>query len=268
MAAINQFKLNNEIEAFVRSKDSKRESYSKKDIEYINQHEGKGGQGKHGAKGEGVLYQFFTPDYIVKLIWDLAIKHGYDGGSVLEPSCATGRFFEFAPDKSSCVGFEIEPELGRIAEIIYPDAKIYYKGCSSSPYFKTKTAFFETVFMLPDRFTTRMPLKDLTWLQDYPFSLVIGNPPYGKHTNFFSSYFKNPRMKQIELFFIYYGLLMLKPGGVLAYLTSSNILRNGNSYNSEKAHMAKIATIVDAYRLPPVFAYSDVPTDILIFKRK
>ena len=266
---MNQHQLNTAIEKFILDKDSRYEPYSQKDIAYIMQHEGKGGQGKHGAKGEGVLYQFFTPDYIVKLMWKLAIKHGYDGGYVLEPSCATGRLFEYAPNISKCVGFEIDPILGRISELSYPTASIYYKGGkTANPYFKERLAYFETAFMLPDRFTSRMPLKDFTWLDQYPFSLVIGNPPYGKHKNFYSSHFKRPKMNQIEVFFMYYGLLMLKPGGLLVYITGSNFLRNGNTYNSEKAEMSKIADLVDAYRLPSVFKFTEVPTDILVFKRK
>jgi hypothetical protein len=75
-------------------------------------------------------------------------------------------------------------------------------------------------------------------------------------------------MAQIELFFFYYGLKLLKKGGLLVYLTSSNFLRNGIAYNSEKKEIGKIADIVDAYRLPPVFRFSKVPTDIIVLRRK
>jgi hypothetical protein len=64
------------------------------------------------------------------------------------------------------------------------------------------------------------------------------------------------------------GLQLLKPGGLLVYLTGSNFLRNGISYQSEKLLMEKLADILDAYRLPPVFRYSKVPTDIIVLKRK
>lgn len=84
----------------------------------------------------------------------------------------------------------------------------------------------------------------------------------------YSSYFPTPKMQQIELFFMYYGLKLLKQGGLLIYLTSSNFLRNGFSYNSEKDSIGQIADLVDAYRLPPVFRFSEVPTDIIVLKRK
>ena len=61
---------------------------------------------------------------------------------------------------------------------------------------------------------------------------------------------------------------MLRPGGLLVYLTSSNFMRNGISYQGEKMEIQEIADFVDAYRLPPVFKSSQVPTDILVFRRK
>jgi hypothetical protein len=75
-------------------------------------------------------------------------------------------------------------------------------------------------------------------------------------------------MQQIELYFMYYGLKLLQKDGLLIYLTSSNFMRNGISYNSEKREIEKLAELVEAYRLPPVFKTSQVPTDILVFKRK
>jgi hypothetical protein len=256
MAAKNQYQLNKEIESFIREKDTHNESYSPADIEFIRQYEGSGGQGSKGAKGEGVLYEFFSPSYICDLMWKLAYKHGFDeSGTVLEPSIATGRLIEPAPDKTKCVGFEINPISARIAEITYPGATIH-------------RGYFETAFMQPERYTRRLPSNQVTWLKEYPFSLIIGNPPYGKYKNKYSSYFPNPKMPQIEQFFMYYGLQLLKPGGLLIYLTSSNFLRNGITYNKAKDEIGKYAELLDAYRLPPVFRFSEVPTDILIFKRK
>lgn len=250
--AKNQHQLNRDIEAFIRDKD--KEPFSPADIEFIKQYEGSGGQGGKGATGEGILYEFFTPPYIVELMWQLAFHYGFDSsGTVLEPSVATGRMLEPAPDKTKCVGFEINAVSARIAEILYPETTIH-------------RGYFETAFLQPDRFTRRMP--QVTWLKEYPFSLVIGNPPYGKYTNKYSSYFPNPKMPQIEQFFMYYGLQLLKSGGLLIYLTSSNFLRNGITYNKAKDEIGKFAELLDAYRLPPVFRFSQVPTDILIFKRK
>ena len=60
---------------------------------------------------------------------------------------------------------------------------------------------------------------------------------------------------------------MLKAGGLLVYLVSSNFMRNGDKYDYAKQRIGEIGELIDAYRLPKVFAYSDVPTDIIIIKR-
>ena len=74
-------------------------------------------------------------------------------------------------------------------------------------------------------------------------------------------------MHQIELFFMYYGLKLLKKDGLLIYLVSSNFMRNGLSYQGEKLEMGAMAELLDAYRLPPVFRSSQVPADILVFRK-
>jgi len=252
---MNQYGLNKEIEEFVKVLGDNRANYNSNDLDYIRQYTGAGGQGKHGAKGEGLLYEFYTPDYICNLMYKQALAHGYDGGAVLEPSVATGNIIKPFPKDTKIVGFEINLTTATIAKLLYPNATIYNN-------------YFETAFLQPERYTSRLQAKQLTWLVDYPFSLVVGNPPYGKYKNKYSSYFRNPKIKQIEQFFMYYGLLLLKSGGLLVYLTSSNYLRNGITYNDIKERMANIADLVDAYRLPPVFEFSQVPTDILIFKKK
>jgi type I restriction-modification system DNA methylase subunit len=254
--AVNQHTLNKQIEEFIREKDAENEAYSQDDIAFIQQYEGSGGQGSKGASGEGVLYEFFTPDYVVELMWELAFRYGFNAkGSVLEPGIATGRMIAPAPDKSRVTGFEINPVSARICQITYPEATIH-------------TGYFETAFLQAPRFTSKLKGNQVTWLADYPFSLVIGNPPYGKHKNKYSSYFAAPKMQQIELFFMYYGLRLLQSGGLLIYITSSNFLRNGISYNAEKDSIGQLAELVDAYRLPPVFRFSEVPTDIIVLKRK
>lgn len=250
---VNQHELNSKIEALIRQRDDSKASYTLADKAFIAQYEGAGGLSSKGASGQGLLYEFYTPEWLCAKMWELAFHHGYSSGAVLETACATGRLFKNAPKQDEVTGFEINPISARIAQILYPKSKVF-------------NAYFETAFLQPDRFT--QPYKEgLTWLKGYPFSLVISNPPYGKHTNQYSSYFSTPKMKQMEFFFMYYGLLMLRSGGLLVYLTSSNIMRNGISYQAEKDQIGNIATLVDAYRLPPVFRFSQVPTDIIVLKK-
>jgi hypothetical protein len=132
-------------------------------------------------------------------MWELAFKYGHEkAGTVLEPSIATGRMIDPAPDKSLVYGFEINQISARICQLSYPEIHLH-------------TGYFETAFLQPSRFTSKLKGEQTTWLEGYPFSLVIGNPPYGKHKNKYSAYFTSPKMQQIELFFMYYGLKLLKP---------------------------------------------------------
>jgi len=251
---------NKDIEKFIDYKDFKGSSYSKSDIEYIQQYEGAGGKASQGAKGRALLDEFYTPDYIAEYMYKLAVKYGYKKGHILEPSIATGNIikpFYKKKDFKSITAFEINPYTKRIAELTYPKIEIYLE-------------YFETAFLDKPRFVSAIKnKKEPTWLQNYPFDLVIGNPPYGIHKNKYSPYFKGKdRFKQVETFFIYKGLQLLKKGGLLVYITSSNFMRTGTSNWAEKERMGQIAEFVDAYRLPKVFASSEVPTDILIFRRK
>ena len=250
----NQVSLNKRIERFISEKNFSKKALSLEEIEFIQGYEGSGGQATKGATGEGLLHEFYTPDYVVELLWELAKRFGYKEGNILEPSIATGRMLKYVPKDALCVGFEINPISAEIAKLTYPNA-IIHKG------------FFETAFLEAPRFTKRIK-TGLTWLKEYPFSLVIGNPPYGKYKNAYSSYFPSPGMPQIEMFFIYYGLLLLKPGGLLIYVISSNFLRNGNTYDKAKQEIEKIAVVEDAYRLPPVFKSSQVPVDIIVLRKK
>lgn len=247
--------LNVVVENLVREKGSNPLAYTDKEVELLRQYSGAGGKGKHGASGEGLLYEFFTPDYVADIMWDLARTYGYkDSGTVLEPSCATGALIRPVKDYTLVTGFEINPVSASIAQVLYPGCTVY-------------NHYFETAFLSAPRYTT--VLKDkTTWLTGYPFSLVIGNPPYGIYKNQYSSYFDKKLFKQIEIFFIYKGLELLQPGGLLVYLQSSNVMRNGDKYNDAKDEIGKIATLVDAYRLPKVFSSSDVPTDIMVLQKK
>lgn len=201
------------------------------------------------------LYEFYTPDYIRERMWKLAYHYGYDGGNVLEPSCATGHMFIGAPDTAKCVGFEVNPVTAKIAQLCNPKAKIYNNQ-------------FEVAFMDParGRYSSRLKGKKPTWLDEYPFSLVIGNPPYGAFQGKYVNYFE--KWMQVEHFFLQYSLKLCKPGGLVIFLTSASWLRNGNAYQRYKEMVLEHADLIDAYRTGEVFKHTGVPTDILIYRKK
>ena len=98
--------------------------------------------------------------------------------------------------------------------------------------------------------------------------MVIGNPPYGKYLGMYSRYFKSLKIKQVEQFFMYKSLQLLKKGGLLVFITASSFLRNKDTYTKEKQLIGQLAEFVDAYRMPKVFKNTQVPTDIIILRRK
>lgn len=203
------------------------------------------------------LFEFYTPEYLVDLMYRLAHHYGFEGGNILEPSCANARMFahDYAQG-STHVGFEVNPVTAKMAQLLHPDATIH-------------NMYFEQAFLDPTRNRYTKLLKNgETWLKEYPFDLVIGNPPYGIHQNKYTGHkFFKLNFMQVEIFFLYAGLRLLKPGGILVYLTASNFLRNGNKYNQIKQEVIKVGEMVDAYRMPKVFRRTGVPTDIMVWKR-
>jgi len=206
--------------------------------------------------GQNALYSFFTPVWLCQVMYDLAVKHGFPAnGKSLEPACGTGHFLTVLDKPENCTAFELDPLNKRIAEKRAPKVNIYNQ-------------YFETALLQEPRYTTKLKNPNVTWLKDYPFDLVIGNPPYGKYKNLYSSHFKSLKIKQVEMFFMYQSMRLLKPGGMLVFITASSFLRNNKTYLREKELIGKYAEFVDAYRMPKVFKNTAVPTDILIFRRK
>lgn len=205
--------------------------------------------------GTNRLYSFFTPIWLCEVMYKLAIRNGFNPktGKVLEPAAGTGNFIKVLEYPENAVAFELDPLNYEIAKKRNPKATFYNN-------------YFETAFLEQPRYTK--VLKSGSWLPNYPFDLVIGNPPYGKYKNLYSSYFKTLKFKQVEMFFMYKSMEMLKSGGLLVFITASNFMRNESAYKYEKEMIGKYAEFVDAYRMPKVFKNTQVPTDILIFRKK
>ncbi|MCC6837370.1 MAG: N-6 DNA methylase, partial [Bacteroidia bacterium] len=247
----SQHELNKEIEAFIEKKDKEGSSFKEEEKNYIRQYTGSGGLIKEGAAGRGVLYEYYTPDVVVQKMWGMAFKYGYDGGSVLEPSVGTGNFLKYAPKDAIVFGFETNHFSARIAQILYPNAHIHEKS-------------FESLF-----FAGNIHLKD-----DFdhpPYSLVIGNPPYGDFTGKYAGMGEKQwtGATEYDQYFILRGLDLLKKGGLLVFVVPSSFL----SYNVKSAKVKeKIASkvdLMDAYRLPiRTFDTTDIGTDILLLRKK
>jgi len=216
----------------------------------------KGNGGKKDTTDRGILDEFYTPEYVCEFMYQLSVKYGYKCGKVLEPSIAIGNCIRPIYERNDYThidAFEINETSREICKKLYPNVTIYPN-------------YFETAFLEPPRFSTK---AKKTWLPNAPYDLAIGNPPYGKHVNRYSSYFTgNDKFAQTEMFFIYESLKLLRPGGLLVFITSTNFMSTGNAYQQAKERIEEIADLVDAYRLPKVFDKTDICTDIIVLRKK
>lgn len=239
---MNQEKINTKVLELL---DRKIHNFSSEELELLSQFE--------PTEDRDALYAFFTPRWLCEQVWKLVDFYS-DGKikNVLEPACGTGNFIYTAPKNADITAYETNTTTASIASIINPEAKIYDN-------------YFETAFMQPPMMRSVMK-KPITHLEGYPFDVVIGNPPYGKFSGKYASYFK--KHNQLETFFMLKGAELLRPGGLLAYVTASSFMNNMVKYNEEKKLLGEIVDLVDAVRLPKVFKNTQVPTDILIYRRK
>ncbi|MCB9448660.1 MAG: N-6 DNA methylase [Flavobacteriales bacterium] len=247
----SQHDLNKSVEEFIEQKDKEDGNYTAEDKAFISRYTGSGGLIKQGAKGKGVLYEYYTPDEIVKRMWALANKYGYNGGDILEPACGTGNFLKYAPANAEIWGMEINSTSRRIAQILYPQAIIFEKP-------------FETFF-----FKGNVHLKDD--FGDVHFSLVIGNPPYGEFSGKYAGMGEKKwtGATEYDQYFITRGLDLLKSEGLLVFIIPSAFLSNNSKYNKIKEKIAAKADLIDAYRLPTgIFSTTDIGTDIVVFRKK
>ncbi len=247
----DQHQLNKQIEALIDEKDSKGASFSDEEKNLIRQYTGSGGLLKQGATGRGVLYEYYTPDWLVEQMWQLARMYGYNGGSVLEPSVGTGNFLKHAPETAIVFGFETNHYSARISQVLYPHAHIHEKA-------------FESLF-----FAGNIHLKDKI---DHPlFSLVIGNPPYGEFTGKYAGMGEKKWTGALEYdqYFMLRGLDLLEPGGLMVFVVPSLFIQSEHKYNKTKEKIFQKAEVLKCFRLPQgVFKTTDIGTDIIVLKKR
>ncbi len=214
--------------------------------------------------GTGKLYEYFTPMDVVEKMWALAYHYGKDvfplyGMKVLDPAMGSGRLFTYAPKSAKVTGFEINKSNEEVA----------MKYCVSRGFSRIQlyNESFEVAFLNPPRYNSKLKGKKTTWLDEYPFDLVVANPPYGKFTGLYKTHFNFNG--QFEHFFIEYSMKLVKQNGLGVFVVPSSFLRNGNTYNSVKERIFAECKLVDAYRLPAnIFKHTQIGTDIIVLQKK
>jgi len=260
----NPFELNRAIEEFIDENKDKQTEWSEDERKFISKYSGYGGLEKFGdftdQELKGLLYEYYTPDEIVKKMWGLAYKYGYGssiGSDVVETSAGTGNFFMYAPTDARKVAYEINPYSIEILKILYPDVE-------------TNKMPFEKLFIKRNK-SIGGKMNDLP-----KFSLCIGNPPYGKISSYYFKMGEDKYTKATSFveYFISRGLDLLVPGGLLIYVVGAEQYNGGKLFLDSGITPAKElihekAELLDAYRLPAnLFERTGVSTEILVFKKR
>lgn len=255
----SQYDLNKEIEAMLDERGDDPRAYSSKEKEFLMLYSGYGGvkdERISAAEAKGSFSEFYTPDTIVKKMWDLAYKHGYSGGSICEPAVGIGNFLRFAPVGAHATGYEISPYSYKICKILFPQQTFYNQH-------------FEKVFIHNNN-SIRDKVAGLP-----KYSLVIGNPPFGTVGGLYMGMGEKAysRAANYTEYFIFRGLDLLAPGGLLVFIVGVEVANGGVPWLQQgtskiKEAIAKKSELLEAYRLPNgVFERTDVLTDIVVFRK-
>ena len=187
------------------------------------------------------LNAFYTSPTVIKAMYEALDNMGLSKGNVLEPSCGVGNFMGLVPDsmeKIRMYGVELDNISGRIAQQLYQKNKIAVQG-------------FETM-QFPDSF----------------FDCVVGNVPFGNYKVPDKRYDRHNFL--IHDYFIAKSLDLVRPGGVVAVVTSSGTMDKKDS--SVREYLANRADLVGAIRLPNnAFqrnANTGVVADILFLQKR
>ena len=188
------------------------------------------------------LSAHYTPPTVIQAVYDALESFGFKGGNILEPAMGTGNFFAVMPDEirenSKLYGVELDEISGRIARQLHQTANIKVQGYETTDY--------------PDNF----------------FDVAIGNVPFGDFKLHDPQYNKHNFL--IHDYFFAKTLDKVRPGGVIAFITSKGTLDKENS-NLRKYISAK-TDLIGAIRLPNntfrQMANTDVTSDIIFLQKR
>ena len=196
---------------------------------------------EYAAARASSLTAFYTSPVIIGAMYQALSQMGFRQGNILEPSCGVGNFIGMLPDSmadSKVYGVEIDSISGRIAQQLYQNSSIAVNG-------------FEKVQM-PDSF----------------FDVAIGNVPFGDFKVRDKKYDKNHWL--IHDYFFGKTLDKVRPGGVIAFITSKGTLDKENS--AVRKYLAQRADLIGAIRLPnnafKANARTEVTSDIIFLQKR
>ena len=196
---------------------------------------------EYAAARASVNNAFYTSPEIAMCINSALVQFGFRGGNVLEPSMGVGNFFGSMPtpmQRSNLYGVEVDSISGRIAKQLYQNANISITGFEKTNY--------------PDNF----------------FDVVVGNVPFGDYKVYDPKY--NKYNFRIHDYFIAKALDQVRPGGIVAVITTKGTLDKSNP--TIRKYIAERAELIGAVRLPNTAfkdnAGTEVTSDILFLQKR
>ena len=196
---------------------------------------------EYASARESTLTAFYTPPEVSTAIYKVLEQMGFQEGNLLEPSCGIGNFIGMLPksmENAKVYGVELDTISAGIAQQLYQKSSIAAQG-------------FEEV-NVPDSF----------------FDGVIGNVPFGDFKVSDKRYDKYNFL--IHDYFFAKSLDKLRPGGVMALVTSKGTMDKENS--NVRKYIAQRAELIGAIRLPnDTFkgnAGTEVVSDILFLQKR
>ncbi len=196
---------------------------------------------EYAAARESTLTAFYTPPVVIRSIYAALEQMGFQQGNILEPSCGVGNFLGMLPESmadSKLYGVELDDLSGRMARQLYQRSGIAVQGYE-------KIAF-------PDNF----------------FDVAVGNVPFGQFKVADKRY---DRLNlSIHEYFIAKTLDKVRPGGVIAFVTSSFTMDKRTA--NVRKYIAQRAELLGAIRLPnnafKAAAGTEVVSDILFLQKR
>lgn len=190
---------------------------------------------------ESTLTAYYTEQEVIRHIYHGLERFGFKGGNILDPAMGTGNFYSVLPEgmkDSKLYGVELDTISGAIAKQLYPEAEIQVKGFEQTSY---PDHFFDVV------------------IGNIPFnSIRVDDPRYNRH-NF-----------RIHDYFLAKSLDQVRPGGIVAVITSKYTMDKANS--KVRRYLAQRAELLGAIRLPnnafKQVAGTEATTDILFLQKR
>ena len=190
---------------------------------------------------ESTLTAFYTPPVVIGSMYKALENMGLKTGNILEPSCGVGNFIGMLPDSlEDCklYGVELDSISGRIARQLYQKSTVAVQGYEDTN--------------LPNSF----------------FDVAVGNVPFGDFKVLDKKYDKHKFL--IHDYFFAKTLDKVRPGGVIAFITSKGTLDKENP--SVRKYIAQRADLLGAIRLPnntfKANAGTEVTSDIIFLQKR